>query len=109
LDVVDEVAADEIETLGPAGRPHVVVVDCGVKRNIVRSLIKRGARVTVVPYGTPYADISALNPDGVIVSPGPGDPANLNEGLDVVRDVLPHGTPYFAISLAHQLLPPPPA
>jgi carbamoyl-phosphate synthase small subunit len=104
LDVVDEVAADTIETLGPPDGPHVVVVDCGVKRNIVRSLLKRGARVTVVPYGTPYADVAALKPDGVIVSPGPGDPANLDEGLDVVRDVLDHGTPYFGICLGHQLL-----
>lgn len=104
LDVVDEVAADGVEALGPVDGPHVVVVDCGVKRNIVRSLVKRGARVTVVPYGTPYADISALEPDGVIVSPGPGDPANLGEGLDVVRDVLDHGTPYFGICLGHQLL-----
>ncbi|MEA2527359.1 MAG: carbamoyl-phosphate synthase small subunit [Thermomicrobiales bacterium] len=104
LDVVDEVAADEIETLGPPDGPHVVVVDCGVKRNILRSLVQRGARVTVVPYGTPYADIAALNPDGVIVSPGPGDPANLDQGLDVVRDVLHSGTPYFGICLGHQLL-----
>jgi carbamoyl-phosphate synthase small subunit len=104
VDVVDEVAADQIETFGPVDGPHVVVVDCGVKRNIIRSLVKRGARVTVVPYGTPYADIAALKPDGVIVSPGPGDPANLDEGLDVVRDVLDHGTPYFGICLGHQLL-----
>jgi len=104
IDVVDEVAADEVETLGTADGPHIVVVDCGVKRNIVRSLLNRGARVTVVPYGTPYAVIGALKPDGVIVSPGPGDPANLDEGLDVVRDVLRHGTPYFGICLGHQLL-----
>jgi carbamoyl-phosphate synthase small subunit len=104
LDVVDEVAADEVETLGNPNGPHVVVIDCGVKRNIVRSLTKRGAKVTVVPYGTPYADITALNPDGVILSPGPGDPANLDEGLDVVRDVLREGMPYFGICLGHQLL-----
>jgi carbamoyl-phosphate synthase small subunit len=104
LDVVDEVAADEIETLGDPNGPHVIVIDCGVKRNIVRSLTKRGAKVTVVPYGTPYTDIVALNPDGVILSPGPGDPANLDEGLDVVRDVLRDGVPYFGICLGHQLL-----
>src|SRR4051812_24281987 len=49
LDVVDEVAADEVETLGDPNGPHVVVIDCGVKRNIVRSLTKRGAKVTLVP------------------------------------------------------------
>jgi len=104
LDVVDEVAADEIETLGDPNGPHIIVIDCGVKRNIVRSLTKRGAKVTVIPYGTPYADITALSPDGVILSPGPGDPANLDEGLDVVRDVLRDGVPYFGICLGHQLL-----
>jgi carbamoyl-phosphate synthase small subunit len=103
-DVVGEVAADSIERLGDEGGPHVVVVDCGVKRNIVRSLIQRGAHVTVVPYGTPFADIEALEPDGVIISPGPGDPANLDEGLDVVRSLLDSRTPYFGICLGHQLL-----
>jgi len=102
--VVEEVAADGIETAGAPDGPHIVVVDCGVKRNIVRSLVKRGARVTVVPYGTPAEDIAALRPDGVIISPGPGDPANLDEGLDVVRDVLARGIPYFGICLGHQLL-----
>jgi carbamoyl-phosphate synthase small subunit len=103
-DVVDEVAGDEIERLGEGTGPHVVVVDCGVKRNIIRSLVKRNARVTVVPYGTPYADIAAMNPDGVIFSPGPGDPARLDSGLDVVRSVLEAKMPYFGICLGHQLL-----
>jgi carbamoyl-phosphate synthase small subunit len=103
LDVVAEVTRDEIESIDGAG-PHVVVVDCGVKRNIVRSLLQRNARVTIVPYGTPFADIAALRPDGVIVSPGPGDPANLDAGLDVVRDLLETRIPYFGICLGHQLL-----
>jgi carbamoyl-phosphate synthase small subunit len=102
--VVDEVSNDQITTDGSINGPHIVVLDCGVKRNIIRSLVRRGARVTSVPYGTPYADISALNPDGVIVSPGPGDPANLDEGLDVVRSLLSRQTPYFGICLGHQLL-----
>jgi carbamoyl-phosphate synthase small subunit len=81
-----------------------VVVDCGVKRNIIRSLLKRNARVTVVPYGTPYSRIAEIDPDGVIVSPGPGDPANLDAGLDVVRALLHDERPYFGICLGHQLL-----
>ncbi len=101
--VVAEVTRDEIEFIDGTG-PHVVVLDCGVKRNIVRSLLKRNCRVTIVPYGTPFADIEALKPDGVIVSPGPGDPANLDAGLDVVRDLLRTRTPYFGICLGHQLL-----
>jgi carbamoyl-phosphate synthase small subunit len=102
--VVDQVSNDHVISEGPAEGPHVVVLDCGVKRNIIRSLISRGARVTTVPYGTPFADIAALKPDGVIVSPGPGDPANLDEGLDVVRALLSEQLPYFGICLGHQLL-----
>jgi carbamoyl-phosphate synthase small subunit len=104
LTVVDEVMAAAWETVGPADGPSIVVIDCGVKRNIIRSLVARGARVTVVPYGTSYARISALRPDGVILSPGPGDPANLDEGLDVVRELLRSETPYFGICLGHQVL-----
>ena len=103
-DVVDVVAGDDVVTDGPRGGPHVVVVDCGVKRNIVRSLVSRGARVTSVPYGTPFADIQALSPDGVVVSPGPGDPARLDSGLDIVRELTSRRIPYFGICLGHQLL-----
>jgi carbamoyl-phosphate synthase small subunit len=102
--VVEIVSGDEIERLGDPDGPHVVVVDCGVKRNIVRSLVARKARVTIVPYGTPFSDIAALEPDGVIFSPGPGDPKNLDSGLDVVRSVLDARLPYFGICLGHQLL-----
>src|SRR5687768_13380242 len=74
-DVVGEVSNDEIVSEGPSDGPLIVVLDCGVKRNIVRSILARGGRVTIVPYGTAFSDIQALDPDGVIVSPGPGDPA----------------------------------
>jgi len=100
---VEDVAKDGIETY-PGDGPHIVVVDCGVKQNIIRSLLNRGASVTTVPYGTPFADIAALHPHGVVVSPGPGDPANLDAGLDVVRGLLASRTPYFGICLGHQLL-----
>ena len=102
-DAVGEVGEDAVTELAGNG-PHVVVVDCGVKRNILRSLRRRGARVTVVPYGTPFTDIMALRPAGVVISPGPGDPANLDAGLDVVRGLLREETPFFGICLGHQLL-----
>lgn len=104
MDVVGEVSAPEPETLGNGAGPHVVLIDCGVKRNIVRSLVQRGARVTVVPYGTAYEEIDALQPDGMVVSPGPGDPANLDAGLDLVQHLLADEKPYFGICLGHQLL-----
>lgn len=101
-DVVGEVAAPTTERVGDGTGPHLVVVDCGVKRNIVRSLVARGARVTVVPYGTTYEAILRLSPDGVVVSPGPGDPANLDAG--VVAATVGDGLPFFGICLGHQLL-----
>ena len=105
LDVVGDVRETGELVYGAEGSAvHVVVLDCGVKRNIVRSLVNRGVRVTVVPYGTPYNRISELRPDGVIVSPGPGDPANLGVGLDLVRSLLDDERPYFGICLGHQLL-----
>ncbi len=104
-DVVGEVMLDREVSFGEGNdRPHVVVVDCGVKQNIINSLTMRGARVTVVPYGTPYSRIEEIDPDGVVVSPGPGDPANLDDRLDVVRSLVEDRRPYFGICLGHQLL-----
>lgn len=102
-DVVGEVTAAATESFKGAG-PHIVILDCGVKRNIVRSLVKRGCRVTVVPFGTPREEIERLEPNGVVVSPGPGDPANLDAGLELVAGVLQQKIPYFGICLGHQLL-----
>ncbi len=102
--VVDQVKVTTVERYGPNDGPHIVILDCGVKRNIIRALLERGARVTVIPYGSKPADIEALKPDGVIVSPGPGDPANLDDGLDIVESLLANDTPYFGICLGHQLL-----
>lgn len=103
-DVVGLVSHDEVQRFGTGDGPHIVIVDCGVKVNIVQSLVDRGAVVSVVPYGTPFSDIEALRPDGVLVSPGPGDPANLDDGLDTVSSILAADLPYFGICLGHQLL-----
>lgn len=104
-DVVGEVMLTSEATFGDDNEgPHVVVLDCGVKMNIINSLTSRGARVTVLPYGTPYDRVREIDPDGVIVSPGPGDPANLDEGLGIVRSLLEDQRPYFGICLGHQLL-----
>ncbi len=103
-DVVGMVGDDHVQQYGIGSGPHIVIVDCGVKFNIVQSLVDRGAQVSVVPYGTPFADIQALSPDGIVVSPGPGDPKNLDSGLDVVHATLDADIPYFGICLGHQLL-----
>ncbi len=85
--------------------PHVVAVDYGSKDNIFRSLVKAGARVTVVPAQTPLDDILALNPDGVFLSNGPGDPAATGEyAVPMIRALLDREVPIFGICLGHQLL-----
>ncbi len=82
---------------------HVAAVDCGMKRNIVRSLTARGCRVTVVPWNTSAEEIRALAPDGVFLSNGPGDPADVPETVETVRALL-GSVPVFGICLGHQIL-----
>ena len=85
-------------------RHRVVVYDFGLKRNQVRLLASRGCAVTVVPAGTPAADVLALHPDGVFLSNGPGDPAAVRSGIAAIKDLLAARTPTFGICLGHQLL-----
>ncbi|MEX5683082.1 MULTISPECIES: glutamine-hydrolyzing carbamoyl-phosphate synthase small subunit [Pseudomonas] len=83
---------------------HVVAYDYGVKLNILRMLVARGCRVTVVPAQTPAADVLALNPDGVFLSNGPGDPEPCDYAIQAIKDVLETDIPVFGICLGHQLL-----
>ncbi len=85
-------------------RYHVVAYDYGVKRNILRLLAERGCRLTVVPAQTPAADIMALQPDGVFLSNGPGDPEPCDYAIAAIRQLLETGVPLFGICLGHQLL-----
>jgi carbamoyl-phosphate synthase small subunit len=84
---------------------HVVALDYGVKRNILRLLADAGCKVTVVPAKTSAEDIFALKPDGVFLSNGPGDPAATGEyAVPVIRKLVDSGTPTFGICLGHQML-----
>lgn len=85
------------------GTPHVIVYDFGVKRNILRRLAQAGARVTVVSALTPARDVLARQPDGVVLSNGPGDPAALPYAVDAARALLGQ-VPVLGICLGHQLL-----
>ncbi|PXF30161.1 carbamoyl phosphate synthase small subunit [Pokkaliibacter plantistimulans] len=89
----------------PDAQPfHVVAYDYGVKRNILRMLAQRGCRLTVVPAKTPAADVLAMNPDGVFLSNGPGDPEPCDYAIDAIRTILAARIPVFGICLGHQLL-----
>lgn len=83
---------------------HVVAYDFGVKRNILRMLVERGCRVTVVPAQTPAQEVLAMSPDGVFLSNGPGDPEPCAYAIEAIRQLLESGKPIFGICLGHQLL-----
>jgi carbamoyl-phosphate synthase small subunit len=85
-------------------RFHVVAWDYGIKRNILRMLVERGCRVSVVPAKTPAADVLAMEPDGVFLSNGPGDPEPCDYAITAIREVMETGKPVFGICLGHQLL-----
>ncbi|MBI1216449.1 MAG: glutamine-hydrolyzing carbamoyl-phosphate synthase small subunit [Alphaproteobacteria bacterium] len=96
---------DRYETLDNDAGPHVVVVDYGVKHNILRCLAAEGLRLTVVPCDTAADDILSLKPDGIFLSNGPGDPAATGVyAVPVVKELLESGLPLFGICLGHQIL-----
>ncbi|MCR4787411.1 MAG: glutamine-hydrolyzing carbamoyl-phosphate synthase small subunit [Lachnospiraceae bacterium] len=82
---------------------HVAAIDCGIKLNIVRELVAHGCRVTVLPYDSKPEDIDALKPDGIFLSNGPGDPADVKETIELVKN-LKGRYPIFGICLGHQIL-----
>ncbi|GAB0062025.1 MULTISPECIES: glutamine-hydrolyzing carbamoyl-phosphate synthase small subunit [Pseudomonas syringae group] len=92
-----EIAASELPY-------HVVAYDYGVKVNILRMLVERGCRVTVVPAQMPASEVLAYQPDGVFLSNGPGDPEPCDYAIKAIREVLETDIPVFGICLGHQLL-----
>lgn len=87
-----------------SSRFHVVAYDFGAKRNILRMLVDRGCRLTVVPAQTPAAEVLAMKPDGVFLSNGPGDPAPCDYAIEAIKTIVDTGLPVFGICLGHQLL-----
>ena len=83
---------------------HVVAYDFGAKRNILRMLVDRGCKLTVVPAQTPAEEVLALNPDGVFLSNGPGDPEPCTYAIEAIKTLLDKDLPIFGICLGHQLL-----
>jgi len=92
------------ESKAVAERFHVVAYDFGAKQNILRMLVERGCRLTVVPAETPAEEVLALNPDGVFLSNGPGDPEPCTYAIEAIKTFLDKNLPIFGICLGHQLL-----
>jgi carbamoyl-phosphate synthase small subunit len=89
----------------PANLPHkVVAYDFGIKRNILRMLVQRGCHVTLVPAKTPASEVLAMQPDGIFLSNGPGDPAACDYAIRSIQEILTARVPLFGICLGHQLL-----
>lgn len=100
-----DLKTDSHATIEAADLPyHVVAYDYGVKYNNLRMLVERGCRVTVVPAQTPASDVLALQPDGVFLSNGPGDPEPCDYAIQAIKEVLETEIPVFGICLGHQLL-----
>ncbi|WNO55034.1 glutamine-hydrolyzing carbamoyl-phosphate synthase small subunit [Stakelama saccharophila] len=101
----EPLVSSEVEKPEAGIRPHVVAIDYGAKRNIYRNLVKAGAKVSVLPATASFDDVMALQPDGIFLSNGPGDPAATGEyAVPVIRKLIETGLPIFGICLGHQLL-----
>lgn len=92
------------ENAKPTPKYKVVAYDFGVKRNILRLLVDRGCSVTLVPAQTPVSEVIAMNPDGVFLSNGPGDPEPCDYAINAIKTLLDADMPLFGICLGHQLL-----
>ncbi|PXX57884.1 carbamoyl-phosphate synthase small subunit [Nocardia tenerifensis] len=105
-DLAEEVSTDSVYTLEPAGDPRftVVAVDLGIKTNTPRMFAERGVRVHVVPSNTSIDQILELNPNGVFLSNGPGDPATQDGAVALTQGVLERGLPLFGICFGNQIL-----
>lgn len=101
--LVPSVATREPFVIGAGNARRVVLIDCGVKRAILQQLEALGASVAVVPYDVTESDVLARDPDAVVISPGPGDPTDLSETIELLRR-LAGKMPLYGICLGHQLL-----
>lgn len=105
LELSSKVSATEPYFAGDPNAKHkVALLDLGVKRNIIQSLTDRGCYVKVFPWNTPFADMAAWNPDGYLISNGPGDPATLQGVVAEVKKAVEADVPLFGICLGHQIL-----
>src|SRR4029450_8697496 len=100
--VVTTKQAYEVLPIGEE-RFHVVCYDFGVKRNSLRELSRLGCRVTVLPASATAAEVTALKPDGVLLSNGPGDPASMNREVEQIQELVKTKVPTFGLCFVHEL------
>ena len=103
-DAVKNVTCEKPEVFNPQGETHIVLMHYGCKRNIVRCLVKRGCKVTVMPAFATAEEIKALAPDGIMLSNGPGDPAEPVEVIENLKHIFELNIPTFGICLGHQAI-----
>ena len=103
IDLVDQVCVDKPKILGENFKKRVAILDCGIKNNSINAFLKRETGVVVLPYKMDYKEILDHDPDGVLVSSGPGDPTRVKEAIDNVRN-LSEKLPIFGICLGQQII-----
>ncbi|MEC5423771.1 carbamoyl phosphate synthase small subunit [Virgibacillus sp. C22-A2] len=102
IDLVSHVSVKEIETYGD-GAIHIVLLDFGYKKSLLQALLNKGCKVTIVPFYTSLETVNSLNPDGILISNGPGDPMDLASYLPKIK-VLTETYPTLGIAMGHQLI-----
>lgn len=103
IDLVSEVTREKTEKLNPEGTPEILIIDCGVKSSIIQSLLDRNASIMIIPAQTPAEKIKEINPDGIVLSNGPGDPLVAEYVFETVEEILTD-YPIMGICLGHQML-----
>ncbi|MAG13774.1 MAG: carbamoyl phosphate synthase small subunit [Spirochaetales bacterium] len=101
--LISNVGASDPVTYNDGGSPHLLLVDCGIKANIIRELVKLGCRVSILPSGASKEDVGNVGADALLFSSGPGDPAVLRSQIELIASFLPL-MPVFGICLGHQLI-----
>jgi len=105
LELASKVSSTEFHTMGDPNSPYkVALLDYGNKLNISRCLVERGCYLGIFPWNATAADVKAWNPDGLMISNGPGDPASMDYAIGAVKELVDGGMPTFGICLGHQLL-----
>ena len=105
LELASKVSTKEPYFVGDVNSPiKVAALDIGIKKNILRNLVKRGVYVKVFPYNSEFKDLESFNPDGYFISNGPGDPEPLKEAQEVAKEIIKRDLPLFGICLGHQVI-----